>query len=145
MRKIYKTISNQKPKTTVNKLSITERAYIAGMIDADGSICKSRNRNSFVCKVRVHNSDEKLMIWLKEKIGVGNIEHLPPAKDKQGYKHTKDRFNLDISSKVDVKELLKQIERYLVIKKEKAQNIIRFIPTMKRPKKYRKKGEGLKR
>lgn len=139
MRKIYKTVSNQKPKTTVNKLSKLECAYLAGMIDADGSICKCKNRDSFVCKVRVHNSSEKLMIWLKKKIGAGNINHLPPAVDKQGFKHTKDRWDFDLSAKVDVIEILKQINPYLIIKKEKSKMILNLIPTMKRPNKYKKR------
>lgn len=78
MRQIYKTVSNQKPETTVHKLTKIECSYIAGMIDGDGSICKSRNRNHFVLKVRIHNSSRSLMDWLKKTIGAGSISYLPP-------------------------------------------------------------------
>jgi len=138
MRAIYKTISNQKPKTTVNSLTKTECAYIAGMIDGDGSILICKNRDYFTCKVGIYNSNEKLILWLKETMGAGNIYHKSPGIDKYSFKHTKDRWEFTISAKVDVMKILKQITPYLIIKKEKAEIILKIIPTMKRPTKYRK-------
>lgn len=142
MRQIYQTVSNQKTTTTVNTLTETECAYIAGMIDADGSICKCKNKEYFVLKVRIHNSDKELMDWLKNIIGGGNVHYLPPAIDKQGYKHTKIRWTYDVSAKVDVMRLLEQIEPYLIIKKKKAQEVMWRIPLMKRPSKYKKRRKG---
>ena len=139
MRVIYNTVSNHKPESTVNTLTQTECAYLAGMIDADGSISKSKNRRSFICKVRVHNSSEELMIWLKRVVGAGSVECRPPGVDKHGYKHTLNRWTFDISAKVDVTRLLEQIHPYLVIKKDKAKMVMDFIPTMKRPTTYNKR------
>lgn len=141
MRQIYKTVSNHKPKSTVNNLKETERAYIAGMIDGDGSICKCKNRTNFILKVRIHNSDKILMDWLKNTIGTGNIHYLPPSIESKGFKHTKTRWTFDISSKVDVLRLLEQIYPYLIIKKQKAGILINLIPTMRRPSKYKRRKE----
>jgi hypothetical protein len=108
------------------------------MIDGDGSICKCKNRNAFVLKVRIHNSNKTLMEWLKKIIGTGNISYLPPAIERNGYKHTLPRWTYEVGAKVDILYLLEQIEPYLIIKKEKAQTIIRLIPSMKRPTKYKR-------
>lgn len=139
MRPTYNSVSNQKITTTVNILSAVNCAYIAGMIDADGSICKSKNRNHFILKVRVHNSDKNLIDWLKRTIGAGNIHYLPPSTDTKGYRHTLPRWTYDISAKVDVLRILEQIEPYLIIKQEKARQFIALIPSMKRPTKYNMK------
>jgi hypothetical protein len=137
MRQIYKTVSNQKDKTTVNILTIEQRAYLAGMIDADGSICKCKNREAYVCKVRVHNSSIILMNWLQKIIGAGNVSYLPPSTETKGYKHTLPRYTFNISAKVDVIEILNQIMPYLIIKKGKAEMIIHAVNNAKRPSKYK--------
>lgn len=127
MRKIYKTTNNHKPKTTIRRLTPLQASYIAGMIDGDGSICLCKNRSNIIAKVRIHNSSKKLMLWLKRTIKCGNISSLPPSIEGKGYKHTLIRWTYDISAKVDVLSILNQIKPYLIIKKEKAIQVINFI------------------
>ena len=118
---------NTKQKTTVRKLSMKNRSYIAGIIDGDGCIKLSKNRKGFVTVVQVSNSSIELIKWLKEKIGDFYIEVREPAKYKDGYNHKKIRRTFSINSKIDVKNLLSQIINYLIIKKEKARIVLRYL------------------
>ena len=50
--------------------------YLAGIIDGEGSIgiehlspCKNRKKSYYVCRLCVINTDEKLIIWIKDNFG----------------------------------------------------------------------------
>lgn len=94
----------------------TNKAYIAGIIDGEGSIMLSKfHKNQYPSPcVSVASTDVELLLWLKDTIGKGKIikkknYNLEKHKNSYTYKMT---YN-------DAIELLKDIEPYLVIPKKK--------------------------
>ncbi len=60
---------------TGNSLKVAEAAYIAGLIDGDGTVTltrKHRNENRQLA-VTISNTDKKLLDYVLDIIGVGKI------------------------------------------------------------------------
>lgn len=57
----------------INDITIEHAAYIAGLIDADGTVTVTRSKESLIAKpmVLVVNSDLALIQWLQTVIGAG--------------------------------------------------------------------------
>lgn len=95
----------------------TEKAYIAGIIDGEGSIMLTRlhkNQYHSPC-VSIASTDSELLQWVKVTIGSGKItskKNYNEEKHKNSYTYT---IIYD-----DAINLLKDIEPYLVISKKKA-------------------------
>lgn len=111
----------------MNKLTETEKAYIAGILDGEGSISiirvKSRSNTykyDFYPKVRVQNTYFPIISWLKEKIGIGSIYH-----GKQRNPKWKSLYQWQILSN-QAQELLREVRPYLRIKKELADLVLGF-------------------
>lgn len=95
----------------------TSKAYIAGIIDVEGSIMLSKfykNQYPSPC-VSVASTDIELLLWLKDTIDKGIIIK---KKNYNKMRH-KDSFTYKITYN-DAIELLKDIEPYLVIPKKKS-------------------------
>jgi hypothetical protein len=90
----------------------TDKAYIAGIIDGEGSIMLTRfhkNQHPSPCISIASNSIE-LLDWIKDKTGFGNI------KSKINYNVLKHQNSYVYTLKYnDVIELLNDIAPYLVI------------------------------
>lgn len=101
----------------------TEKAYLAGIIDGEGSIMLTRfHRNEYHSPcVSIASTDLELLEWVKSTIGSGKITS---KKNYNEEKH-KDSYTYTIIYD-DAIKLLKDIEPYLVIykKKSRAQHII---------------------
>jgi len=101
----------------------TERAYIAGIVDGEGSIMLTRfhkNQLPSPC-VSVASTDKELLLWLQKIIGKGRIinkRNYNRAKHKDSYTY---RVIYD-----DAIELLREISPFLIIetKKKRAKLII---------------------
>lgn len=98
-------------------------AYIAGIIDGDGSIDfiinKKRRREKVAPRIRVANTDTKLIRWLEKEIGgyVGGVTVV--GKNKPCYQWL-------ITGEQNIKSLLHAILPYLIIKRENADEILNF-------------------
>lgn len=94
-----------------------EKAYIAGIIDGEGSISLiKQSKNQHPCPtVCVASTDLELLEWLKNKIGKGTIIS---KKNYNKLKH-KDSYAFTLMKDAAI-NLLKEINMYLVIKKKKA-------------------------
>lgn len=108
----------------------TELAYIAGIIDGEGTISVGiRNPNpkmrelrpQLVLQVAVVMTDESIISWLKQVTGIGNLY----KQIKTNPKH-KNIFHWRPSIK-DSAKLLIQILPYLIVKKRQAELFIELV------------------
>lgn len=110
-----------------------ELAYIAGIIDGEGSIqiFKRKPSKSSIAKrqknfwhtsyVKISNTDIRLLDWLKKRVG-GSIQ-----KGKRRGKR-RNCYELHINPSKST-ELLQKVYPYLVIKKEQADVVFEFRST----------------
>jgi len=101
--------------------------YFAGIVDGEGciDITKGNRKNGksyFTSRLHIVNTDINLMEWLKERIGMGSYYREHRERDNH-----KKCYTFVISAVNDLLGILKAIEPYLVIKKEKAQEIIKLL------------------
>jgi hypothetical protein len=109
------------PPVTIKPLSEAQKAYIAGIIDGEGSITIYANTGNYCYfEVTVTNTNIKLINWLKETTGLGKI-----SKDKRHSKLSKKEcYKWRVRRKEENLQLLKQIAPYLICKKEKAEKVL---------------------
>lgn len=91
-------------------------AYLAGMIDADGSIRFRRRVRPFVC---VYNTHAGLLEWIKTRLGHGSI-----------YKTTSGREQVEcwqITAARDVFAIITAIYPYLIVKRADADTVLEFL------------------
>lgn len=93
-------------------LSISDKAYIAGIIDGEGHIEPKFQR------IQVSNTDKNMLNWLKKKLG-GTI-----CKKKGNGKKHKPAWIWTLTTN-STRGLLLAIMPYLIVKKKDAQNLIK--------------------
>ncbi len=142
-------------RSTVRILSPVERAWLAGVIDGEGSIFIARvlvksgySRRGFFYKafLSVANSNEDIVRRIREVIGMGfvglTIEKRRDWRDKWEYK----------GSPSVLRGILPQILPYLIIKQEVAKTMLRYLEfiesnpidgSMKVPEGYHEKLDSL--
>jgi hypothetical protein len=104
-------------------LTPEEKAYIAGIIDGEGSIMLlsfHRNQQPAPC-ISISSTTLELLNWVKEKIGTGSII------SKKNYNTEKHKYSYTYTLRYDAAiDLLSEIADYLVIgtKKKRAQLIL---------------------
>lgn len=106
--------------------SETKLAYIAGLVDGEGCICiassfdkKSSINVSHQLVVRINNTDERLISWLKSEIG-GSV-HCRGTR-KQGWKVLYDWYVCSTNAAT----FLQAVLPYLIIKKTQAELALEF-------------------
>jgi hypothetical protein len=94
----------------------TEKAYIAGIVDGEGSIMLTRfHKNEYPSPcVSISSTDMELLEWIKDTTKIGRIIN---KKNYNEEKH-KDSYTYRVI-RDDALKLLKEIEIYLVIEKKK--------------------------
>lgn len=122
----------------MKNLTDTEAAYIAGIIDGEGSI-RIQKRNyiscgkeqiTFVVQINVTNNNIDVLEFLKEKTGVGNVYiHTHPSENHRIC------YRFTISARI-AHDLLKQIYPYMIIKKKHTEIAINYLRCMDN-RKYR--------
>jgi hypothetical protein len=103
-----------------DKLSEPEKAYLAGIFDGEGTIGYYDFRNRHESTVMITNADPRLMNWIMDTIGYGNVHTV-----KKGYtrrKHVVHHWR--ISNKPRVKEFLEAIYPYLIVKRDQAELLL---------------------
>lgn len=108
----------------INNLTHDTLAYIAGIIDGEGSIniSKEKGGKNYVLRVTVNNIDPNLIIYLKENVG-GSIFQAHGKINQR-----RSLYNWVISAK-KAGLFLKKILPYLIIKKDQAETAILFQST----------------
>lgn len=107
----------------------TEKAYIAGLVDGDGSImllkCHTdRGIEDHILRLRIGQTTEPVLTWVKLVTGVGNI-HRP----KRNSPLHRSRYEWSCAGKKAF-QVIQEIEPYLIVKKVHAAIAFRFMETM---------------
>ena len=99
----------------INILKLEEAAYIAAIIDGEGSVTLSRIHSNEYRQlvISISNCDKKLLEWIQKKIGLGKI--LPKKIYNKNHTPT---FTYRIVAR-EALELLKQVTPYLQTYKKK--------------------------
>lgn len=110
---------NSKPRRTNDAivLSVAEAAYIAAMIDGEGTISVRGERN---VRVTVANTDPELMAWMEGFGGTVTSTGRPIATRREC-------FRWGVSNRHDVRWLLSQVEPYMIVKRQKAIDALALI------------------
>lgn len=104
----------------------TERAYIAGIVDGEGSVSmclRNTKPKHYDVKVSISNSSKQLIDYLKNLFPLFNIF---TQKDKRN-KNWKRRYELYSSSLKNIKIFLESILPFLIVKKEQARLLLEYI------------------
>lgn len=113
-----------------NPLTQVQAAYLAGLIDGEGSIMLYRRGDGSAMRLAITNTYRPVLEWCQATCGVGNIVDVKATHDAA--KHKAQRIWL-VNSQAAA-SVLEQIEPYLIIKKEQAQLAIEFQQKLKVPK-----------
>ncbi len=104
-----------------------EMAYIAGLIDGDGSICfvKNKSRGSIVYHpvIQLHNSIKEMPSYLHNIFG-GTL-----AVDKPKKEHYKPVHKWMMQGYVGCLNVLEKVSQYLITKKKPALKLLTFLRT----------------
>jgi hypothetical protein len=112
------------PGVDLSHLSETDKSYMAGIIDGEGSIIMNYNKPKTNPAVQVANTDKALMDWIKEKFTVTGLSVVYRNRHNPKWK---DVYQLYIQGILNVYAVLTAIEPYLIIKKDKAKKAIDFL------------------
>lgn len=112
----------------IKPLSVADAAYIAGIMDGEGSICISRKTDSTMKRgycyrlhVTIANTDLPLVEWLMVVTGLGKVY----TQKRINQKH-KQAYHWNLWS-IQAYQVLKEIYPYLRQKKERAKIGMAFI------------------
>jgi len=118
---------------SMKKLTETEKAYIAGLLDGEGCIGvfrqKIKNRTheyNFGARVIITNSNFPVICWLKEKTGIGCAYEY-----NKSYKENWNKVHRWQVTSRKARTFIKTIYPYLIIKKEIA-NVVLKLPVHKK-------------
>jgi hypothetical protein len=104
-------------------LTEAEKGYIAGILDGEGNVgvLHAHGPQWISARVQITNTDERLIKWLQEKLGgVTRVTNRQTSKQKTAYA-------LIIEDMRDVKYFLNTIKSYLIVKKEQAELLLKFV------------------
>lgn len=113
-------------------LSDTDRGYLAGIIDGEGTIkiIKAKQKQwktaYYAPFISITNTDPKLMSYLRELVKIGSFYVEKRTKPQH---RTKMVYN--IASIKGVKQILDQIKDLLIVKKRNAMLVLEFIEIKK--------------
>lgn len=95
-------------------------AYLAGIIDGEGCISIVKYPwGHFNCRISVVNTDVRLMVWLQESWGGGL------STPRQVKPHWKPTMMWILSGEKAV-DLIKELQPYLMLKKEQAEVFLSY-------------------
>lgn len=124
----------EKGVKNLRKLMPNEAAYIAGFLDGDG--CISIYQPKFPQKslqkrviVSFCGKEETVMKWIADKLRIG---YCGVHRRHHFWNHEYEVWQYGLGGNVKVLWLLKQVEPYLILKKEKAKEAIILIREQRR-------------
>jgi len=131
-KKIYDKIRYKKRKAKQAKqtapdpicfLKRTERSYIAGIIDGEGTIYARNERKSIYPTLAVHMTDKAVIMWLQKHIKAQTVWTINRRKGDQYKSLPKPQYLFRICGK-RAKLLCKSIFPYLITKREHAKLVL---------------------
>lgn len=108
-------------------LTQVQSAYLAGLIDGEGSIILYRRGSGSAMRLTITSTFRPVLEWCQSLCGVGNIVDVT----SRNAKHKQQRCWL-VNSQA-AQSVLEQVEPYMIIKREQAQLAIEFQKRLKTP------------
>lgn len=115
-------MSFAKNKLKISKLTIEKKCYLAGIVDGEGYIRKEKPY-----QVTIGNTSKSLAKWLKKHLDFGKLYWRQSQILTVRGNLPKKAFTFYICNASGLYLFLKAIEPYLVIKRRKAQETIKFL------------------
>lgn len=115
-------------KFDMGSFSDFDKGYLAGFIDADGSITikkavdKRVNKTYYAPLVSFYNTDAKLMSKIRSIVKTGSFHKGKRRKPKH-----KPKFVYNVGSINGAKQILEQITPHLIVKRRRAELVLEFI------------------
>lgn len=116
-------IEEHGPPDPISFLSETDKAYLAGLIDADGHISLKTVRDTVYPGVGVNQADFQALEWMADKLKATVSFHTRRRDDKDGYHRKQMIVRLH---GIRAQLLCAAILPYLKIKKRQAEIVLRF-------------------
>ena len=116
-------------KHHVNEMTVAQAAYLAGLIDGEGSIIatKRNNKGRHTWRLQVANTQLSLLEWCIEATGVGTIV---TSQRRASEKHQLGSWWQCYSW--NAYDVLRQIAPYMIIKKELALRMMAELDEIRR-------------
>jgi len=111
------------PPDSIKSLSETDKAYLAGLIDADGCITIKTCRGTAYPGVGVAQTDFQALEWMADKLDATVSYHTRRKEGKSGY-HRRQMIVRLHGARAQL--LCKAILPYLKIKKRQAELVLQF-------------------
>ena len=111
------------PPDPIEQLAETDKAYLAGLIDADGCITVLKTRRTAYPSVCVAQTKFDALEWMAEKLGATVSFHARSREDRGGY-HREQMIVRLHGARAQL--LCKAILPYLKIKRRQAEIVIGF-------------------
>lgn len=125
-----KKVERKLPPLNGSKLKETEKAYIAGFLDGEGTITISKATNKtgvhYLPVVQLANTNEKVMKWLCEKLKKLNIS-FSFLIDRPKKKNWKECYIIIIREMESIRKFLYEIKDYLIVKRTQAELLLEFV------------------
>lgn len=109
-------------KNEIAPLAEAEAAYVAGLIDGEGSICIIKPDDGFRLQISVEMSDRATIEWLAQKFGM--VYKVRPYARQRNPKH-KIQYTTYIHG-AKAQNLLGQIRPYMITKRNQAEIALAF-------------------
>jgi len=111
-------------------LTETEKAYLAGIIDGEGSICITRKKQCSSHKyttyqpyIEITNLNKDLIDYISSKIPYAFKFTRPRTRINSRWR---DAYTVQVTGLTHIIELLEQIKPYLIVKRQHAEVMIEY-------------------
>ena len=113
------------PADPIMSLTPTDRAYIAGIIDGEGTIYARNERKTIYPTITVHMTDKEVIYWLQDKIKAQTVWELERKMHPRYKGVLKKQYLFRICGK-RAKLLCNSISPYLIVKRKHANVVMQW-------------------
>jgi hypothetical protein len=128
-RRRYATLFQENNYEYLGEISSVEWSYIAGFIDGEGHLQMDERKwnggrpSTYFVNIKICNTNKDVMDWISKKLRIRVCKRERHLENKKW----KDTYNVDITSLKRVYIILSKLLPYLIIKRDKAIEIIDYI------------------
>jgi len=108
----------------MNELTEGEKMWISGCIDCDGSIGFSKSRTYLYASVTFYNNNKQIVDNMSKLLGSKTYKYKHNTKLKANQEFY---YQTKVGSKKKVENLLKLLIPYLIVKKDKAIEVVQWL------------------
>lgn len=120
----------------IDELADRDLGYLAGFMDADGSISiyEQTDAKSYVAEVTLYNTHEKTIDWLAQKLqDTGSAQKEVTDRKREDWT---TEMSVRIRREEDIINFLEAVKPYLVTKKKQAENALKLLKFKKNRDNY---------